>query len=317
MSEAPRILAAICLNEEEFIGSWLAYHYDAFDRIILCEGAARDYPRVAVTSEGLSTDRTAALIRAFPDPRAKITFVQHGWAGPEHNPDDSIPAKIELRNGYAALIDEGYVFTLDVDEYLHPTYVEELIDVMGDHPDVHACAIPQLHLWQDSSHYITGGYADVPHVRLYRWPRGARYVVSHNWPSAPGGRSLSDSYLRMPLQVDDAVLTAPALLHFGFCEPKEAMLAKNYYYVMRGEYRSRPLTTEFRAAAFGGRTPEGCAVHPYRGFLPRSGGREAVSLDAHPAQVEAVRLAQEGGIGDSAGPARRPAASRARTRARP
>jgi Glycosyl transferase family 2 len=313
MARAPRILAAICLNEEAFIGSWLEYHYEAFDRIILCEGAARDYPRPTVTADGLSADRTAAVIRAFPDPQAKLTFVQHGWAGPPHNPDDSIPAKIGLRNAYAALIDDGYVFTLDVDEFLHPTHVAELIDVMEEHPDVHACAIPQLHLWQATSQYITGGYADVPHVRLYRWPRGARYVVSHNWPSAPGGRSLAESYLRMPLEVEGDVLTAPAILHFGFCEPKESMLAKNYYYVMRGEYRSRPLTTEFRAAAFGGWTPEGCAVHPYRGFLPQATGHDALAPDAHHPKVEAVRRSGES-IGDSAGAAWHPGAPRAGAR---
>jgi hypothetical protein len=314
MATPPRILAAICLNEEEFIWSWLAYHYGTFDRIILCEGAARDYPSVAVTADGLSVDRTAELIRGFPDPRAKITFIQHGWAGPEHNPDDTIPAKIELRNGYAALIDGGYVFTLDVDEFLHPVYVDELICVMEQYPDVHACAIPQVHLWQDEAQYITGGYADVPHVRLYRWTPGARYVVSHNWPSAPGGRFLTESYLRTPLRVDDAVLTAPAILHFGFCEPKESMLIKNYYYVMRGEHRSRPLITEFRAAAFVGRIPEGCALNPYRGFLPHTGGRLAPSLTDGTLGVTAVPLTYEG-TGDQAGTVR-PVAGGARVRAR-
>ncbi|HEY2439410.1 MAG TPA: glycosyltransferase family 2 protein [Solirubrobacteraceae bacterium] len=318
MTGPPRILAAICLNEEEFISTWLAYHYDAFDQIILCEGAARDYPRVAVTADGLSGDRTAALIRAFPDPERKIRFVQHGWAGPQHNPDDTIPAKIELRNGYAALVeDDGWVFTLDVDEFLHPAHVEELIVLMEEHPDVDACAIPQLHLWQDGSRYITGGYADVPHVRLYRWPRGTRYVASHNWPSAPGGRSLADCYLRMSLQVDDGVLSAPAILHLGFCEPKGSMLVKNYYYVMRGEYRSRPLTTEFRAAAFGGWTPDGCADHPYRGFVPGAGrDRAGWSPEARPAAVEAVRRGREG-VGDSAGPTSVAVPRRGRARARP
>jgi hypothetical protein len=298
MQRPSRVLAAICLNEEEFIGAWLSYHYDVFDRIILCEGAARDYPRVAVTADGLSADRTAELIRAFPDPEDKIAFVQHGWAGPEQNPDDSVPAKIELRNGYATLIDEGYVFTLDVDEFLHPAYVSELIGAMEEHPGVLACAIPQLHLWQDDTRYITGGYADVPHVRLYRWPRGARYVSSHNWPSALGGHSLVETYLYMPLQVQDGVLTAPAIVHMGFCEPKTSMLVKNYYYVMRGEYRSRPLTTEFRAAAFGGWVPEGCEVHPYRGFLPATAHGSQVGH----VRVEAVRHAGEA-IGDSAGSA--------------
>jgi hypothetical protein len=309
MARPPRTLAAICLNEEEFISSWLAYHYDAFDRIVLCEGAARDYPRTAVTADGLSADRTAQLVRGFPDPQSKITFLQHGWAGPESNPDDTIPAKIELRNRYASLIDHGFVFTLDVDEFLHPAHVENLVAVMAEHPDVDACAIPQLHLWQDTEHYITGGYADVPHVRLYRWRRGATYAVSHNWPSVPGGRSLADSYLRMPLSVQGGALTAPAIVHLGFCEPKHSMLVKNYYYVMRGEYRSRPLTTEFRAAAFAGRVPEGCAIHPYGGVVPHAGDRELLAPGDRRVHADTVWSGDEA-TGDSAGPGHPVAAPR-------
>ena len=71
MKEAPIGIAvmltfSICLNEEEFMEAWLAYHYNSFDRIVICEGAARDYPREAVTDEGLSTDRTASIVRGFP-----------------------------------------------------------------------------------------------------------------------------------------------------------------------------------------------------------------------------------------------------------
>src|SRR5436309_3372026 len=103
-------LAAICLNEEEFIAPWLAYHYESFDRIILCEGAARNYPKRAVTARGLSRDRTAELIRAFPDPQNKIRFIQHGWAGPEESTDDRVPAKMELRNVCAEHIPNGLAY---------------------------------------------------------------------------------------------------------------------------------------------------------------------------------------------------------------
>lgn len=45
-------LAAICLNEEEFIGAWLHYHYPSFYRIVICEGAARNYPRTTIFETG-------------------------------------------------------------------------------------------------------------------------------------------------------------------------------------------------------------------------------------------------------------------------
>jgi hypothetical protein len=85
-------LATICLNEEQFIGSWLAYHYDAVDRILICEGAARDYPHDAVTQDGLSSDATAEIIAAFPDPAQKISLFRYGWAGPASSTDDRVPA---------------------------------------------------------------------------------------------------------------------------------------------------------------------------------------------------------------------------------
>jgi hypothetical protein len=261
-------LASICLNEEEFMEAWLAYHYASFDRIVICEGAARDYPREAVTNEGLSSDRTAAIVRSFPDPENKIHFIQYGWAGPESSTDDRVFAKMELRNAYAEQLEEGYAFTLDTDEFLHPDFVRELAALMEAHPHLSACAIPQLHLWQNPSQFITGGYADFAHFRLYRWTAGARYVVNHNWPSAADGRLLTDLGIKLRLQVAAGKLTAPAIIHYGFCEWKTSMEQKNRYYVARGEELTRPATTAFRKAALEGITPDGCAIHTYRGFLP-------------------------------------------------
>jgi hypothetical protein len=261
-------LAAICLNEEDFIGHWLQYHYDSFDQIIICEGAARNYPAQRVTPDGLSIDRTAEIVRNFPDGQNKIRFIQHGWAGAESCTDDRVPAKMELRNAYAEFIADGYVFTLDIDEFLHPYYVLALVAEMESDAQVGAYAIPQLHLWQTARQYIRGGYADIPHFRLYRWQEGARYVVSHNWPSGPGGGLLTATQLRPPLWLSDGCLAAPAIIHYGFCEQKSSMEEKNRYYLLRGEAGSRPATADFRQAALSGTVPEGCVVQPYRGFLP-------------------------------------------------
>ena len=263
------ILAAICLNEEQFIGAWLRYHYPSFDRIIICEGAARNYPRYAITSHGLSLDKTASIIKAFPDPDRKITFIQYGWAGPDVSVDPCVPAKIELRNVYADhILQDAYVYTLDVDEFLHPTFVATLNKHMDAVPQANSCFVPQLHLWQDTEHYITGGYANISHCRLYRWQSGSRYKVSHNWPSSPDGTLLSDHRIQPKLKCDEGVLIAPAIVHYGFCENKQSMREKNLYYISRGEKQSRPATTEFRDYALRGIKPSDCEVRPYRGFLP-------------------------------------------------
>ncbi len=277
MKEAPigiavmLTLASICLNEEEFMEAWLAYHYNSFDRIVICEGAARDYPREAVTDEGLSTDRTASIVRGFPDPAGKIRFIQYGWAGPASSNDDRVFAKMELRNAYAAHTEDGYAFTLDIDEFLHPHYVRELVVLMEKNPHLSACAIPQLHLWQNTCQFITGGYADFAHFRLYRWTSGCRYVVNHNWPSSTDGKLLTDCGIKLKLQVDAGELIAPAIIHYGFCEWKTSMQQKNRYYVARGEELTRPSTTAFRRAALEGIVPDECTVHSYQGFLPYVG----------------------------------------------
>ena len=268
VSNAVTTLATICLNEQDFIGPWLEYHYDSFDKIVICEGAARNYPPANITPEGLSTDATADIIQEFPDPEHKIRFVRHGWAGAKSCIDDRVPAKMELRNAYATLIDEGYAFTLDVDEFLHPYYVRELLAGMESDPEADACAIPQLHLWQTARQFIIGGYADVPHFRLFRWQPGSRYVANHNWPSTSDGTLLTARFRRPSLAVCDGRLCAPGIIHYGFCEQKEAMTEKNRYYLNRGEADTRPATCEFRQAAVSGLVPAHCTVHQYRGFLP-------------------------------------------------
>jgi len=260
-------LAAICLNEEEFIAGWLEYHYQSFDRIVICEGADRNYPHDAVTREGLSADRTADIIRSFPDPERKIQFFQHGWAGRKGSRDDRVPAKIVLRNDYARHLPDGYTFTLDVDEFLHPNHVRALVAEMDERPDLDAYAIPQLHLWQSPRQFITGGYADMPHTRLYRWQAGSRYEVSHNRPCGPDGRSLATQCKKGALLVNEGELRAPAIIHYGFCENKASMADKFQYYLNRGEAKTRPETSEFRRAALLD-VPSGCLIRRYRGFLP-------------------------------------------------
>lgn len=261
-------LAAICLNEEEFIEGWLRFHYNSFEQIILCEGAARNYPREAVTATGLSTDRTAEIVYDFPDPEHKIHFIQHGWAGPPHSLSAAVPAKMELRNVYAERLREGYVYTLDLDEFLHPAYISELNQLMDSFETANACALPSLHLWQDPWHFVTGGYADLSHYRLYRWREGGCYRLTHNWPSGPEGKLLIDGGFELRLLVEDGLLAAPAMVHYGFCEHKNSTAEKNDYYILRGENITRPEISAFRNAALQGVVPEGCTVYEYAGFLP-------------------------------------------------
>jgi hypothetical protein len=67
-------LASICLNEEEFIEAWLAYHYHAFDRISDGEeerGARHRSPGYI--------DRESILGAARPEPQHRAEeMANHG-----------------------------------------------------------------------------------------------------------------------------------------------------------------------------------------------------------------------------------------------
>ncbi len=241
----------ICLNESDLIAVNLANHYSIADKIVVVEGADRRFPNA--TKEGLSTDDTAEIVRAFPDPDRKIAFIQHGWAG----------CKSELRNRYCELAEDGILLAVDVDEFLSPQSAASLLDRLEGLPGPGAVRLPHVHLWKALDRQITGGYYSVPHNRAYRWTKGGRHQSGeHNHPSHPDGTLL--------LKKRTKSLSAEygCWLHLGFCKPPSQISDKNRFYVNRGEARTRPGTTKDRAAWFKEAVPEGCTVKPWRGWTP-------------------------------------------------
>jgi len=117
----------IVLNEETYIEYTLKSIYDFFEQIIIVEGATQF--ALDVSPEGLSTDRTAEIIRDFPDPENKIVFRQVGW----------VPSKRELRNMALRManINQGDCFMIqDYDEVWKP---EDYVAIDNHFKD------PQLH----------------------------------------------------------------------------------------------------------------------------------------------------------------------------
>jgi hypothetical protein len=258
--------ASIILNEAEYIGRNLAQHYDACDRWIVVEGADRRYPSDRVTKDGLSTDGTADIVRGFPDPLGKITFIQHGWA------DD----KCELRNRYAELADDGVLIVFDADEFLTHADLAWLIDRTSRLDGPGSVRIPHVHFWKNHRQVIVGGYYDVPHDRAYRWFKGCRYFDNHNHPCLPTSEQplnrcrheLWNRQFRFEDETGAVAHPEPAWLHMGFCKAPEHVADKNAYYLNRGEATTRPETTESRAAWFAETLPRMCRVLPWVGKLP-------------------------------------------------
>lgn len=256
---------SIILNESEYLGLNLAQHYRYCDEWIIVEGADRRYPTDRVTAEGLSTDRTADVVRLFPDPAGKIKFIQHGWA------DD----KCELRNRYAELADDGVLIVFDADEFLTDHDLCWLLNRCSHLPGPGSVRIPHVHFWKSAGRIITGGYYDVPHDRAYRWQRGCRYTDNHNHPALPDGRYLQAlayerherEFLEEP-ETGAYVHQGPCWLSYGQCKSAENMADKTAYYLNRGEATTRPGTSRDRAAWFTNELPRELIVHPWIGKLP-------------------------------------------------
>ena len=256
---------SIVINEAEYLGLNLAQHYRYCDEWIVVEGADRRYPSERVTADGLSTDRTADIVRSFPDAAGKIKFIQHGWAAD----------KCELRNRYAELADDGVLIVFDADEFLTGRDLCWLLNRCSRLPCPGSVRIPHVHFWKSSRRIITGGYYDVPHDRAYQWRRGCRYTDNHNHPTMPDGRLLQslhyerhDRDLQYEHETGSYHHSSPCWLHFGFAKAAESIADKNAYYVNRGEQVTRPETTRDRAAWFQDQLPPNCEVSRWGGKLP-------------------------------------------------
>lgn len=262
-------IGMIVLNEEEYIYQNLHQHYRHVHKIVIVEGADRLYPKDHVTKDGLSTDKTAELIRSFPDPDKKIKFIQHGWiskTGPQ--------AKCELRDRYLQETPAGLLVVIDADEFYRHQDLDAVIDTMRRHPRYVGYQVPQIHFWKGLHQFITGGYYNVPHTRFWHVKPGDKYEHNHNYPSR-GGHHLGSSYIRRRRPVIASnqfgeYIQYPCCYHFGFAKREENVRDKNAYYVNRGEKVTRPKTFRSRNAWFSRDTAlgNGLVVHRYGGLLP-------------------------------------------------
>jgi len=268
----------IVLNEEAMVGRNLAQHLSCLDKLVIVEGADVHYPRDRVTLDGLSTDRTAEIIRSFPDPQGKITFVQHGWAGDGREGH----GKMVLREACLRLACadgfSGWFWHMDADEFVlvkdWPALAETLL--LAESQGLVAVRLPTVHFWKSLQRIVVGGYYDVDHIRFFRVDRDCAYVYSdegsHNAPTRCGKRYHRSALLKRPreLQVTPAGAWHPglAMYHLGFARAAEEVRAKTDYYRARGEVHSRPDTIRDREAWFAGHESAGLNVLEWCGCVP-------------------------------------------------
>lgn len=259
------VFGTIVLNEEQYILQNIRQHYEMCDEWVIIEGADQLYPKQHVTSGGLSTDKTAELIRGFPDPDKKIKFIQHGWAAD----------KCELRNRYGARADDGVLIVFDADEFLRRDWLREVISKAAELKSVGCLRIPHVHFWKGHHQVITGGYYDIPHNRIYRTIGPVKYTESdHNHPRTAAGRALHDVLIvretenKRQRRSGEWTAVGPVWLHYGFCKTPQSIADKNTYYINRGEAVTRAKTTESRALWFEDTLPDEYKVSPWVGPIP-------------------------------------------------
>jgi hypothetical protein len=267
----PRVtIGMIVLNEEEYIERNLRQHYPLADRIVIVEGADRLYPKERVSDSGLSTDATAEIIRSFPDPDKKITFLQHGWTE-----RGGAQAKCELRNRYLEGLKDGFLAVIDADEFYRTDDFLAILRLCKAQLTASAWTWPFIHFWKGTRHFITGGYYDVPHTRFWRVRPGMRYISNHNWPELRGRFLIDMGYKRHDLRTrpvkGGAAPIGPVGYHFGFAKSLVNERDKTDYYRNRGETSTRPETVASREAWFleeGAALPAGLTLHRFTGTLP-------------------------------------------------
>jgi hypothetical protein len=259
----------ILLNEEKYIFDNLMQHYDWCHQWALIEGACLGYPERKVSKEGLSLDKTADLIKCFPDPDGKLVHIQHGWT--KSGGED---AKSELRNRYLQVVNTDVLVVVDADEFYLEDDLKKGISSINSEKSF-AVTLPQVHFWRTTDQFITGEYYDISHTRIYKNLRGMKYVRNHNFPEL-GGKFLTEmghfKFKRTVDSVSDGMFTyrEPKCYHMGFAKDYDDMKDKSDYYVNRGEKETRASTTKSRAAWFDGDLPAKCKVRGWGGVTPQA-----------------------------------------------
>ena len=283
------VLATIALNEEEMLERLIAQHlgWPGLVGWVFVEGAAEHFGEAnpgRVSPEGLSVDRTSEILRRASED-SRITYVPFGWSGGEKVRMGQ--QKVALRNAYCEVADRlgaQLLVVLDADEMYTIDAQRQLMQLVQGHRGpkgdwrYDSWLLRQRHLWRPPSLAarpvteleVSGGYWEVPHIRVWRYEKGARYRENHNTLGLPGA-------MVAPGRVYQFRSGDPECIHLGFARDDKHRRETNAYYIARGEGqerqgRNRQMYVECRAAwaswRQGARLPHGARVVRYRGPKP-------------------------------------------------
>jgi len=285
VSKEPVLVSnTIVLNEEESIGWALSSVYPLVDRCIIVEGSTQYAP--LTTDEGLSIDRTAEIIRSFPDPEGKIEFYQVG----------RMKNKNELREEVLKHMNEGeWVLMTDADEIWNAPEIRFLRRYIRQNPDVVEIFNGWIEFAVDMRHtrpLVRNGefsFVDKNGVilgngliqeRIYKYFEGYNYKNSHVVVQDKDGKPIygSPEYASKRVALQDHV----KLYHMGHMKSVSKQFEHFFHHHLQNfapDKKPEDFTLEEKRAFVDKYTPDGYklprdykdippGVVPYRGAIP-------------------------------------------------
>jgi hypothetical protein len=274
-------LCTLALNEMEWLPLLWEQHrgWPGLAHWVFVEAADEMYARAnpdLVTSSGLSVDGTTEylgrLAREHPD------LVSHIPLGFSRHSNDRAQGKCEARQASLDAIaphSPRLFVTLDADEFWTQADQARITRLPND--QFKGYTYRYRNIWyppslQDRAPLlgleVVGGFWRVLVCKVWRWSPHVCYRGNHNSPQE--GSLLLNRRLK---RLDKAAET-PEFVHMGFASREQTRLAKNAYYVERGEGRTdhRGSYVVSRAAFAhwqpGDALPNGDRVIPYIGPVP-------------------------------------------------
>lgn len=273
-------LATLCLNEEEFLARNYFQHreWPGLVSWVFVEGADKKYVEASpelVTPEGLSTDKTSEYLKDLASADSRVTYIPYGWMIDANEAQ----AKTKGRDRYLTVFEEvkpDIFVVIDGDEFYTREDQERINRLVSRDLKNLSWRFTQRHLWKPpalsgSNRFrfeVVGGYWAVPHVRVFRWAPGIRYLVSHNWPSGESYDPIRRLY--------NGIGGDPQCVHLGFTREGPARAATHRYYEARGEgrtdHRSRYVACRRAWETWipGQSLPDGAKIVPYSGPKPEA-----------------------------------------------
>lgn len=270
------MLATLCLNEMEWLPQLYKQHsnWPEMTKWVFVESADVYYAKAnpdLVSRDGLSVDGTSDFLLDLSKKDSRIQYIPYGFSSHV----DPAEGKVSARNQYAAVAEDvspEILIVVDADEFYPNKSQLGVLEVVRSNVEHIAFVFRQREIWRPPSiaeqplfqYEVSGVFWGISHCRVWRWRNGLRYF-SHNHLEEFRGQYRSDNVVRMEY---------PQYVHMAFASNSAMRLAKNRYYVERGEgvtdHRQKYVTCRdaYRTWKPGATLPRGAVVSLYTGEIP-------------------------------------------------